>query len=55
MALHRISLAHPGDFTHKVVFRRCPACGQPNIVQDGDFASAVCDSPLPARWNISPA
>ncbi len=25
MALDHIGLAHTGDFTHKVVFRRCPA------------------------------
>jgi hypothetical protein len=55
MALDRAGVAHPGDFTHKVVFRRCPACGQLNIVRDRDFACAVCDSALPADWNISPA
>jgi hypothetical protein len=55
MALDRIGLAHPGDFTGKIVFRRCPACGQLNIVRDGDFACAVCDGPLPECWNISSA
>src|SRR6266568_3539461 len=55
MALDHIGLAHTGDFTHKVVFRRCPACGQLNIVRDGDFACAVCDSALSAHWDISPA
>jgi hypothetical protein len=53
--LDRLGLAHPGGFTHKVVFRRCAACGQLNVVRDGDFACAVCDSPLPAQPNISPA
>jgi hypothetical protein len=38
-----------------MVFRRCPARGQLNIVRDGDFACAVCDSALPSHWNISPA
>ena len=55
VALNRIDVAHPGDFTHKVAFRRFPACGQLNIVRDGGFACAVCDSPLPAQPNISPA
>ena len=55
VALDRIGLAHLGDFTHKVVFRRCPACGQLNIVRDGNFACAVCDSALPEYWNISSA
>ena len=54
-ALDRVGLAHPGDFTHKIVFRRCPACGQLNIVRDGHFACSVCDSALPAHRNISPA
>ena len=53
VAWDRTGLAHPGDFTHKIVFRRCPACGQLNIVRDGSFAFAVCDSTLPDRWNIS--
>jgi hypothetical protein len=54
-ALGRIGLAHPGDFTDKFIFRRCPACGQLNVVRDGSFACAICDSALPARWNIGPA
>lgn len=54
-ALDRVGVAHPGDFTHKAVFRRCPACSQLNIVRDGNFACAVCDSTLPADWNISAA
>jgi hypothetical protein len=55
MALDVAGLAHPGDFTRKIIFRRCPACGQLNIVRDGDFACAVCDSALPAHWNIGSA
>jgi hypothetical protein len=55
VALDRIGLAHPGDFTHKLVFRRCPGCGQLNIVRDGDFACGVCGSAWPAQWNIGSA
>jgi hypothetical protein len=55
VTLDRLGLAHPGDFTDKVIFRRCPACGQLNIVRDGHFACAVCDSALPAHWNIGAA
>ena len=54
-ALARIGLEHPGDFTHKIVFRRCPGCGQLNIVREGDFACAVCGCTLPDHWNICPA
>lgn len=46
-ALDAAGIPHPGGFTDAVVFRRCAACGQRNIVHDGDFACAVCDTPLP--------
>jgi len=46
IALDRLGLAHPGDFTDKIVFRRCPECGQLYIVRDGDsparYAAAPC-------------
>jgi hypothetical protein len=54
-ALDRLGVPHPGDFTDKAVFRRCPACGERNIVRDGNFACALCDSDLPAHWNFPPA
>lgn len=53
-ALDRIGVRHPCDFTDKVIFRRCPACGERNIVRDNDFTCAHCDSALPARWNFGP-
>lgn len=52
-ALDRLGIVHPGDFTDKVVFRRCPSCGERNIVRDGDFTCALCDSELPARWSFT--
>lgn len=47
IALDSLGLARtPGDFTDKIVFRRCPECGQLNIVRDGDsparYAAAPC-------------
>ncbi|WP_405532324.1 hypothetical protein OG592_32980 [Streptomyces avidinii] len=45
----------PGGFTHAVVFRRCPACGQLNIVRDGDFVCVFCDGALPPDWNVDPS
>lgn len=54
-ALDRLGLRHPGDFTSKLVFRRCPCCGERNIVRDGDFICALCDSVLPSDWNFAPA
>ncbi|WP_432994234.1 hypothetical protein [Dactylosporangium sp. CA-233914] len=51
-ALDRIGVRHPDDFTDKVTFRCCPACGERNVVRDNDFTCACCDSPLPAQWNF---
>ncbi|MET8152939.1 TM2 domain-containing protein [Actinoplanes sp. NPDC049668] len=54
-SLDRLGIPHPGDFTDKVVFRRCPSCAERNIVRDGDFVCALCDNDLPARWNFTSA
>jgi hypothetical protein len=52
-ALDRAGLPHPGRFTLAVVFRRCPTCGQRNVVRDGWFVCAVCGADLPPAWNFS--
>nr|BFE57915.1 hypothetical protein GCM10020063_024410 [Dactylosporangium thailandense] len=52
-ALDRIGVRHPGDFTDKVTFRRCPSCGERNIVRDDDFTCAQCDGALPSHWNFA--
>ncbi|MER6942960.1 hypothetical protein ABT294_02940 [Nonomuraea sp. NPDC000554] len=51
-ALDRVGVAHPGRFTDEFVFRRCPECGERNVVKDGSFVCAVCDGDLPATWNF---
>jgi hypothetical protein len=51
-ALERVHVRHPGGFTNPVVFRRCPECGERNIVRDGMFACALCDADLPPQWNF---
>lgn len=51
-ALERAGVPHPGEFTDPVIFRRCPACGERNLVKDGDFICALCGADLPARWNF---
>lgn len=53
-ALDRLDVPHPGTFTDQVIFRRCPACGERNIVRDDDFTCALCDGRLPVRWNFPP-
>ena len=51
-ALDRIGVPHPGRFTDEFTFRRCPGCGERNLVRDGDFICAVCNAELPAAWNF---
>ncbi|TDD61632.1 hypothetical protein [Actinomadura rubrisoli] len=51
-ALEQVGLGHPPGFTHEVIFRRCPACQEHNIVREDDFVCVFCDSDLPRNWNI---
>jgi hypothetical protein len=53
-ALDRIGLPHPGGFTHPVVFRRCPECGQRGIVREEHYVCVFCDADLPGpgHWNV---
>ena len=51
-ALDRIGISHPARFTREVIFRRCPACGQRNIVKEGWFVCGVCGADLPCDWNF---
>ena len=50
--MRRYAYVGPAGFTHAVVFRRCEACGQRNVVKDDAFVCAVCDADLPAEWNF---
>jgi len=51
-ALDALGVVHEGAFTHPVVFRRCPACGERNLVKDDDYRCALCEAALPSRWNF---
>lgn len=51
-ALDRAGLAHTDGFTYEAIFRRCPGCGERNVVKDGDFTCAVCGGVLPVTWNF---
>ncbi|MFI6741188.1 hypothetical protein ACIBI9_50415 [Nonomuraea sp. NPDC050451] len=51
-ALDRAGLRYPTGFTNQVVFRRCPACRERNIVREDDFVCVFCGSELPALWNV---
>jgi hypothetical protein len=52
-ALERAGIAHAGGFTNAYDFRRCPRCGERNLVKDDFFACALCDAELPAAWNFA--
>jgi hypothetical protein len=54
-ALDRIGVAHPGRFTQEIVFRRCTACGERNVVKDGWYVCGSCGADLPADWNFGPS
>jgi len=54
-ALDSAGIKHPSGFTHEVVFRRCLACGQLNIVREEDFVCVFCDEELPREWNVDGA
>ncbi|MET7333921.1 hypothetical protein [Nonomuraea sp. NPDC005650] len=51
-ALDRAGVPHPGRFTVEIVFRRCPRCGERNVVRDDHFFCAICEGELPERWNF---
>jgi hypothetical protein len=51
-ALDRLGIAHPGRFSAEIVFRRCPGCGERNVVKDGWFVCGVCGGDLPRVWNF---
>jgi hypothetical protein len=50
-ALDCVGVKHPGNFTDKIIFRRCLTCGERNIVRH--FTCALCDSALPAQSNFT--
>ncbi|MEU8136013.1 hypothetical protein [Streptodolium elevatio] len=52
-ALDTIGVGRPDAFTRSVVFRRCPRCGERNVVRDGYFTCALCDADLPSEWNFA--
>jgi hypothetical protein len=51
-ALEAVGVSAPDGYTAEFLFRRCPLCGQINVVKEMAFGCAVCDSELPAYWNL---
>ncbi|MCY9783506.1 hypothetical protein KIK06_06310 [Nocardiopsis sp. EMB25] len=51
-ALDRAGIGRPDGLTSPFVFRRCPECGERNLVKDDFYACVFCDADLPAAWNL---
>lgn len=51
--LDAIGVAHAGDFTSAFDFRRCPSCGQTNLIKEGVFRCDACEAELPVTWNYA--
>ena len=51
-ALDRAGIAHGLRFDDEMTFRRCPECGERNVVKDSWFVCAICNAALPADWNL---
>lgn len=51
-ALWLPGIEHPGGFTSAFEFRRCPGCGERNLVKDEYYVCGACDTPLPETWNL---
>ena len=41
-----------GEFTTKLIFRRCPKCAATNVVKEEWFPCELCNAELPANWNF---
>jgi len=52
LALDAATLPRPEAFTFVALFRRCPRCGERNLVKDDWFVCAMCDAELPLEWNF---
>jgi hypothetical protein len=52
-AMDSAGLAHPPGFTFLAHFRRCPRCGERNLVKDDWYVCALCGAELPAAWNFA--
>ncbi len=51
-ALAGAGVAVPAGFNYSFVFRRCPRCGQTNLIKEAWFVCACCDAELPVVWNF---
>lgn len=52
-ALSFDAITLPPRLTRPIHFRRCPKCGEVNLVKEAWFVCVFCDADLPANWNVS--
>lgn len=52
-ALAGAGVAAPAGFDCAFVYRRCPRCGQTNVIKEEWFVCACCDCELPRAWNFA--
>lgn len=52
LAIAQAELPHPPGFTYIAQFRRCPTCGERNLVKDDWYHCALCEAELPLEWNF---
>jgi hypothetical protein len=53
-ALDALGVEHGGCFTHAFRFRRCPQCGERNLIKDDWLECALCGAELAEEWNFAP-
>lgn len=51
-ALSGLDVNRPCNFTLVFHFRRCPTCGQINVIKDNIYECAQCGQELPDDWNF---
>lgn len=52
-ALAAAGVPAPAALSEAFVFRRCPTCGERNLVKEGWFECACCGAELPQTWNFA--
>ena len=52
-ALTAAQIPAPTALSQSFVFRRCPKCGERNLVKEGWFECACCGADLPEAWNFA--
>jgi hypothetical protein len=51
-ALDNAGIVRPNGFTFTARFRRCPECGERNLVKDEWYVCALCNADLSTFWNF---